>query len=131
MRGHMFLCFPQTWFNEARTNVGLSPTMDFFNENDSLACFAILGELSSFTVAFFKTLSLLSLFVGFFRGQGRTNLSTPQCFSWLKKTKYQKIIFFAFCAKGPVKLMLRVKIARSFLQSMSNQFHVIILRLPL
>ena len=29
--------------------------------------------------------------------------------------------------KGPVRLMQRVKIAHSFLQSVSNQFHVIIL----
>ena len=33
--------------------------------------------------------------------------------------------------KGPVKLIQRVKIAHSFLQSVSNQFHVIILRLPM
>ena len=33
--------------------------------------------------------------------------------------------------KGPVKLIKRVKIAHSFLQSVSNQFHVIILRLPM
>ena len=33
--------------------------------------------------------------------------------------------------KGPVKLMKRVKIAHSFLQSVSDQFHVIILSLPL
>ena len=32
--------------------------------------------------------------------------------------------------KGPVKLVKRVKIARSFLQSVSDQFHVIILCLP-
>ena len=32
--------------------------------------------------------------------------------------------------KGPVKLMQRVKIAHSFLQSVLNQFHVIILSLP-
>ena len=31
--------------------------------------------------------------------------------------------------KGPVKLIKRVKIAHSFLQSVSNQFHVIILSL--
>ena len=49
---------PQTWLNKARTNIGLSPTMGFLNENDSLAYFAILGELSSgpsFIVGFFKT----------------------------------------------------------------------------
>ena len=34
-------------------------------------------------------------------------------------------------AKGPVKLIKRVKIAHSFLQSVSNQFHVIILSLPM
>ena len=33
--------------------------------------------------------------------------------------------------KGPVKLMQWVKIAHSFLQSVSNQFHVIILSLPM
>ena len=34
-------------------------------------------------------------------------------------------------AKGPVKLIKRVKIAHSFLQSVSNQFQVIILSLPI
>ena len=33
--------------------------------------------------------------------------------------------------KGPVKLIKRVKIAHSFLQSVSNQFQVIILSLPM
>ena len=33
--------------------------------------------------------------------------------------------------KEPVKLIKRVKIAHSFLQSVSNQFHVIILNLPM
>ena len=33
--------------------------------------------------------------------------------------------------KGPVKLIKRVKIADSFLQSVSDQFHVIILSLPM
>ena len=33
--------------------------------------------------------------------------------------------------KGPVKLIKRVKIAHSFLQSVSNQFHVIVLSLPM
>ena len=33
--------------------------------------------------------------------------------------------------KGPVKLMQRVKIAHSFLQFVSNQFHVTILSLPM
>ena len=45
----------QTWLNEARMNIGLSPTMDFLNENDSSAYFAIMGELLSdlsFTVGF-------------------------------------------------------------------------------
>ena len=34
-------------------------------------------------------------------------------------------------AKGPVKLIKPVNIADSFLQSVSNQFHVIILSLPM
>ena len=52
-----YVC-PQTWLNEARTNISLSLTMSFSNESDSLAYFAIFGELSSglsFTVGFFKT----------------------------------------------------------------------------
>ena len=56
MRGHIFLCFSQDWLNEARTNLGLSPTVDILNENDSLAYFAIFGELSSgpsFTMGLF------------------------------------------------------------------------------
>ena len=35
-----------------------------------------------------------------------------------------------FSIKGHVKLMQRVKIAHSFLHSVSNQFHIIILSLP-
>ena len=35
-----------------------------------------------------------------------------------------------FWSKGPVKLIKRVKMGHSFLQSVSNQFHVIILSLP-
>ena len=92
--------FPVTWLNEARTNIGLSSTMGFLNENDSLDYFASLEELSSgisFTVGFLKTLSFLSLLVGFFRGQGRTYLATP-CVSWLKKTKYQKRHFLLLSA---------------------------------
>ena len=74
-----YVC-PQTWLNEARTNIGLSPTMGFSNENDSLAYFEILGELPSglsFTVGFFMTFKVILLSVGFFRGQGRTHLETP------------------------------------------------------
>ena len=33
--------------------------------------------------------------------------------------------------KGPVKLIKRAKIAHSFLQSVSDQFHIIILSLPM
>ena len=50
-----YVC-PQTWLNEVRTNIGLSPTMGYLNENDSLAYFAILRELSSglpFIVGFY------------------------------------------------------------------------------
>ena len=62
-----YVC-PQTCSDEARTNIGLSPTMHFLNKIDSLAYFAIWGELSSglsFTLGFFKTLRFLSLLVGF------------------------------------------------------------------
>ena len=39
--------------------------------------------------------------------------------------------FIAQRNKGPVILIKRVKIAHSFLQSVSNQFHIIILSLPM
>ena len=74
-----YVC-PQTWLNKARTKIVLSASMGFLSENDSLDCFAILGELSSglsFTVGFFKTFRFLSLLVGFSRRQGRTYLATP------------------------------------------------------
>ena len=35
----------QTWLNDARTNIGLSQTMGFLNENDSLAYFANFGRI--------------------------------------------------------------------------------------
>ena len=88
MWGHMFLC--------------LSPTMGFFNENDSLAYSAILERIvvrSVFTVGFFKTLSFLSLLVGFFRGQGRTYISTPLSLVGLRRPNIRKEIFLAFCTK--------------------------------
>ena len=71
---------PRLGLTKTKTNIGLSPTLGFLNENDSLAYFAVLGELSlglSFAVGFFKTLSFLSLSVGFLRGQGKTYLAIP------------------------------------------------------
>ena len=44
MKEHLFLCLSPDWLNEARTNIGLSPTMGFLNENNSLAYFAILRD---------------------------------------------------------------------------------------
>ena len=37
--------------------------------------------------------------------------------------------FQSYCVKGLVKLIKRVKIAHSFLHSVSNQFHIFILSL--
>ena len=56
---------------------------------------------------------------------GRVNDLSLVRFPW------QLIYVRGFSAKGPVKLIKRVKIAHSFLQSVSNQFHVIILSLPM
>ena len=39
------------------------------------------------------------------------------------------LVIFSTSAKGPVKLIKQLKIAHSFLQFVSNQFHVIILSL--
>ena len=83
--------------------MSLSPTMGFLNENDNLAYFAILGQSSSglsFTVGFFKPLSFLLLLVGLFREQARTYLAIPSCFSWIKKTRYQKRNFLTSCTKS-------------------------------
>ena len=44
---------------------------------------------------------------------------------------FTRLIIHRLETKGPVKLIKRVKIAHSFLQSVSNQFHVIILNLPM
>ena len=41
------------------------------------------------------------------------------------------ISLMTFVQKGPVELFQRVKIAHSFLQSVSNLFHFIILSLPI
>ena len=41
------------------------------------------------------------------------------------------VVSSSITIKGPVKLIKQVKIAHSFSQSVSNQFHVIILSLPL
>ena len=41
------------------------------------------------------------------------------------------LVIFSTAGKGPVKLTKRVKIAHPFLKSVSNQFHVIILSLPM
>ena len=44
-------------------------------------------------------------------------------------SKNNQIVEINVLQKGPVKLIKRVKIAYSFLQSVSNQFHIIILSL--
>ena len=50
----------------------------------------------------------------------------------LKKiTKRFLLVLGPLRDKGPVKLIKRVKIAHSFSQSVSNQFHFIILSLPM
>ena len=41
------------------------------------------------------------------------------------------LVIFSTSGKGPVKLIKRVKMAHSFLQSVSNQFLVIILSFPI
>ena len=41
------------------------------------------------------------------------------------------LVIFSTSGKGPVKLIKRVKIAHSFLQSVANEFLIIILSLPL
>ena len=62
---------------------------------------------------------------------GGQNLPPPPCVCVIQKTpcgiglKHKRIVF-----KGPVKLIQQVKIAHSFLQSVSTLFHFIILDLP-
>ena len=71
--------------------------MGFFNENDSLAYFVVLGELSSglsFTVGFFKTLSLLSLSVGFFRGKEGYASQHPNVLVGLRRPNIRREIFW-------------------------------------
>ena len=67
----MFICLSQTWLNEARTYIGLSPTMGFSNENDSLAYFAILGRIvvrSVFNCRLFQNCWFSLVISGLFQG---------------------------------------------------------------
>ena len=50
-------------------------------------------------------------------------------YSILAVTNYRPISVLPILSKGPVKLIQRVKIAHSFLRSVSNLFHFIILSL--
>ena len=50
---------------------------------------------------------------------------------WQQRIAYYMSILSPMKLKGPVKLIKQVKIAHSLLQSVSNQFHVIILSLPM
>ena len=50
-------------------------------------------------------------------------------YSRLAVTNYRPISVLPIVSKGPVKLIQRVKIAHSFLRSVSNLFHFIILSL--
>ena len=91
-----YVC-PQARLNEASTNICLSPTMGFLNENDCLDYFAIFGELSSglsFTVGFFKTFSFLSLLVGFFRGKEGQISRHPNVLVGLRKPNIRREFFW-------------------------------------
>ena len=71
MLGRMFLCLSQTWLNDVKTNIGLSPTIGFLNENDSLAYFESWQEWSSclsFTVGFLKTFKFSLIISWLFQG---------------------------------------------------------------
>ena len=67
-----------------------------------MAYSAILEELSlglSFTVGFFKTLSFLSLLVGFFRGQEGCIPLHPNVLVGLRRPNIRRESFLAFCTK--------------------------------
>ena len=66
------------------------------------------------------------------------HLVSQKVIKWTKEGAIQIILvegysmkyhFDILPTKGPVKLIKRVKIAHSFLQSVSDQFHIIILSL--
>ena len=66
----------------------------------------------------------------------KTQRRLQQVRDWLSggmkiKKSWPKRLKLAQKSKKPVKLIKRMKIAHSFLQSVSNQFHVIILSLPM
>ena len=52
-------------------------------------------------------------------------------FSWYKGEQQEENTRKCCLQRGPVNLIKWVKIAHSFLQSVSNQFHIIILSLPM
>ena len=71
--------------------------MGFLNENDSLAYFAILGELSStlsFIVGFFKTLSFLSLLVCFSGGKEGFTSQHPNSLVGLRRPNIKREFFW-------------------------------------
>ena len=91
---------PQTWLNEARTNIGLSPTMFFFLMKMTVWLISNFGRTvvrSVFYYGLFKTLSFLSLSVGFLRGkrwggegQGRTYFQHPNVLVGLRRPQIRR-----------------------------------------
>ena len=87
-------------------NIGLSPAVGFSNKNDSLAYFAILGELSSglsFTVGFSKTMNISLIISLLFRGggggkEGYTS-QHPNVLVGLRRPNIRRELFLVFCTK--------------------------------
>ena len=91
----------------------------YFNTQPTDTYFVLLMRKSS------GSLNLVNVFT--FEKWKRTDhiLLSATGFSQLRINNYDHM------AKGPVKLIKQVKIAHSFLQSVSHQFHVTILSLPM
>ena len=76
--------------------------MGFLNENDSLAYYAILGELSpglSFTIGFFKAFDFLLLSVALSRGQEGHTSQHLNISVGFRRPNIRIKIFLAFCTK--------------------------------
>ena len=98
----------------------------WFNENMSVIfCMEILEK------KFFYSLSILKVLIELKLENFVMQLKRQSVEAWQNEKHCSKTRTLSQDKKGPVKLIKGVKIAHSFLQFVSDQFHIIILSLPL
>ena len=99
MGTHVPMFVPKPQLNQTRTNVCLSSTVGFLQENIPLTYFVLLADRSSalsLSVCFFRTFGFRSILVGFFSWPRGTHLTMLWHFSCPQRTKYGKETFLGF-----------------------------------